>query len=75
MGAVTGESDCHLKMRDLHPFRQACVDAELGTIVWPNGADIAPGGLYDWPQHVDALIQRRRQRFALEAPVLVRAQP
>ncbi|HQY90511.1 DUF2442 domain-containing protein [Caldilinea sp.] len=61
-------------LRDLHLFRQASVDAELGTIVWPNGADIAPGVLYDWPQHVDAIVQRRRQRFA-EAPLLVGVQP
>lgn len=45
------------------------------ALVWPNGADIAPGVLYDWLQHVDAIVQRRRQRFALEKPVLVRVQP
>ncbi len=28
--------------RDLALFRQVTVDEELGTIVWPNGADIDP---------------------------------
>ncbi|HSN77190.1 MAG TPA: DUF2442 domain-containing protein [Anaerolineae bacterium] len=58
-------------LRDLRLFRQARVDGDLGTIVWPTGADIAPGVLYDWPQHVDAIVQRRKQRFAAEMPVLV----
>lgn len=31
---------------DRKKFRQMKVDAELGTICWPNGADIAPDRLY-----------------------------
>ena len=58
-------------LRDLRSFRQAKVDDDLGTIVWPTGADIDPGVLYDWPQHVDAIVQRRKQRFAPETPVLI----
>jgi len=33
-------------------------------LVWPTGADIDPAVLHDWPSHVDAIIARRRQRFA-----------
>jgi hypothetical protein len=29
-------------------FRQVAVDPELGTIVWPNGADICPDLLHAW---------------------------
>ena len=29
-------------------FRSVRVDEELGTIVWPNGADIDPFVLHEW---------------------------
>jgi hypothetical protein len=28
-------------------FRRVRVDPELGTVVWPNGADLAPDHLYE----------------------------
>lgn len=34
------------ELLDKKKFRRMKVDAELGTICWPNGADIAPDRLY-----------------------------
>jgi hypothetical protein len=53
-------------LRDPGLFHQVRVDPELGTLIWPTGADIAPNVLYDWPRHVDAIVQRRRQRWAAD---------
>ena len=37
-------------LRDLEYFRQLRADAEAGTIVWPNEADMAPETLYSHAQ-------------------------
>jgi len=40
-------------LRDPKYFARVVVDPECGTVVWPNGADLAPEALYDLPA-VDA---------------------
>jgi uncharacterized protein DUF2442 len=37
-------------VRDPAYFARVFVDPELGTIVWPNGADFAPETLYQLPE-------------------------
>ncbi len=34
-------------LKDMNNFRQFSVDPDLQTIVWKNGADLAPEFLYD----------------------------
>ena len=40
---------------DAEYFRQVSVNPDLGTITWPNGADVAPEVLYEFIRsHSDA---------------------
>lgn len=52
-------------LRDLSLFHQVQLDREIGTLVWPTGADIDPNVLHDWPDHVDAIMKRRQERYAV----------
>jgi hypothetical protein len=54
-------------LRDLRLFRQVRLDRDLGTLLWPTGADIEPTVLPDWPAHVEAIIKRRQAQFAIAA--------
>lgn len=54
-------------LRDLELFNQVKLDPEIGTLVWPTEADIEPNVLHDWPDHVNAIVERRRQKFAVAA--------
>ena len=53
-----------LKERQL--FNQVTLDEDFGTLTWPNGADISPHVLHDWPDHVKAIIERRKQDFVTD---------
>lgn len=35
-------------LRDPSYFSRVKVDAEMGTVVWPNGVDLAPETLHRW---------------------------
>lgn len=41
------EGEVFAPLKDLSQFRQFRVDPELHTVVWENGADLAPEFLYD----------------------------
>ena len=48
-------------LRDMELFRAVAVNAETGTIEWPNGADFDPETLHDWPKYRDDLVAMARQ--------------
>jgi len=54
-------------LRDQAMFRQVRVDAEVHTVVWPNGADFDPATLHDWPAHREAFARRARE-WAADRP-------
>ena len=43
-------------LRDPAYFARVVVDPVLGTVVWPNGADLAPEALYELPPEVEPII-------------------
>lgn len=49
-------------LRDPDQFNAVRLDAEAGTLVWPNGADFDPATLHDWPQ-VGAELARRASEW------------
>jgi len=41
-------------LQDVHTFNGVTLDTEVGTLVWPNGADFDPATLHDWSSVGDA---------------------
>ena len=53
-------------LNDVKVFNRVRIDAEVHTLVWPNGADFDPATLHDWPKHAQALRERAQQWQAIE---------
>jgi len=45
-------------LQDQATFNAVTLDAEAGTLVWPNGADFDPATLHDWPDVREELAAR-----------------
>jgi hypothetical protein len=45
---IVGRGGVFKSLENPDYFRQVSVDNELGTIVWPNGADFCPDLLHAW---------------------------
>lgn len=50
-------------LKDLAEFAKIRVDAELETVVWPNGADFAPEYLYYQAFKNDAELQEQFEQW------------
>lgn len=48
-------------LRDLDFFTRVRLDSEVGTLVWPNGADFDPSTLHAWPEVVHELTEMARR--------------
>lgn len=47
-------------LRDPEFFARVRLDPESRTLVWPNGADLDPAILHDWPERSEAMIELAR---------------
>jgi len=54
-------------LRNLELFNQVRIDAEVATLVWPNGADFDPATLHDWPVHEQAFRDLARRWEPVQA--------
>ncbi len=50
------------QLRDRTLFDKVALDTDFGALVWPNGADIEPAVLYDWPNHLERISEQHRKQ-------------
>jgi len=48
-------------LKDESVFNQVEIDAEVHTLVWPNGADFDPATLHDWPKYAEEMKRMAKQ--------------
>jgi hypothetical protein len=60
------EGELYGPLRDLSLFNAVSLDREVHTLVWPNGADLDPATLHDWPEH-EAELAELAKRWASSA--------
>ncbi len=54
------------RLRDPVFFARVVLDPVAGTVVWPNGADIAPEALYELPAQGKNRVARRSPNHAAQ---------
>jgi hypothetical protein len=71
------EGELFRPLRDPAAFAKVTVDPEVHTLVWPNGADLDPATLHDWPQHEAPMLELAKRWAAVKEPadVLVPQSP
>jgi hypothetical protein len=47
-------------LREPEEFSRVGLDEEVGTLVWPSGADFDPAMLHDWPEVAEEFAERAR---------------
>jgi hypothetical protein len=58
------EGELYGPLKDQDLFAKVEIDPEVGTLVWPNGADFDPAILHDWPRHEEAM-RKLAERWVL----------
>ena len=47
-------------LRNPDEFGRVVLDTEIGTLVWPSGADFDPAMLHDWPEVAEEFAEQAR---------------